>query len=518
MKRLLPLFLILALAFLSACGGSGSSRGGGSGEDTGIPPVNNPARIDPDLVSHRLMLMYTANTNGVYEKYGGGIATRYRMFFKAREAAERSHDLLILDAGNTMYGTELSEEYKGLLDIDMLNRLGYSAATKGDNDFYRGGTEDAKETLAQTGDKLTYLAANAAYHDGSPMGERYKIYDYGEYRVGVFGIAGSSDNIITASDPVAAAQAVVADLAGRCDAVIALIHTDDITAEAISRIMGVDLVINGGSLANNRNDTAGAAPVFTVQDADYVGVIEFDMSAADIISAHRWESIINNASYPPEGLINGIIERYRLNFKIGWSENGLEYGKGNVRTQETRLGDLVTDAVFWYTQTYVNADIDFGYTNGGAIFNPLPPGDILRINAENVMRVPEDEYIVKMRGSELKRHIKHASQFHEGVWGVYSKELRIEFDREMNIVNLKINGADIDDGTDYIFNMNYYMYNGGDGYDTLNLQYTTVNSPCTLLIVSSCTVPAARMISKYIQEHPGVVDSVALDGRVKHAE
>jgi 2',3'-cyclic-nucleotide 2'-phosphodiesterase (5'-nucleotidase family) len=503
----LGLIAIIALIAI-ACGSSGStSGGGGAGEDNAIPSVTNPSIIEETLVSRKLKVLYTGNTGGYYNN----LARRYRMFYLEREAARGDHDILILDAGNLMGGEELSSEYYGRLDIDMLNRLGYSAVAFGASDL-QNGIEKTNAVLGILGDKLDCLAANAAYSNGGMFCEDYIIKDFGEYKVGIFGVTDLNAEGITLSDPVIAAQNAVSALQYRsAGIIIALVNTEDATAGKIAEIPGVDFVINGKPNANVQRRN-----IFSAEGADYTGVLEVEANSEGALDSFTWD-YIPLGNYPAESIITGMLEKYRLNVVIGYALNGIEYSKSAVRSMETALGDFVLDAAYWYINNRV-ADpslyipqVDFTFTNGGAIFNPLPPGEITRLLAENVMRVPEEEYIVSMSGAELTRFFDYALQFREGGFGVYSKEVRIiTRDSGTALKSVTVGGQPIDPARTYTFNVNSYIFYGGDGYSEPNipdLQKKYAAGPI---------LPLARMISGYIKEHPTSPDYATTDGRMIH--
>ena len=74
--------------------------------------------------------------------------------------------------------------------------------------------------------------------------------------------------------------------------------------------------------------------------------------------------------------------------------------KGNVRTHETNLGDLITDALVWGAGKN-GTKVDAAVTNGGGIRATIKKGDITKKDINTVLPFGNTLSIVKVTGAEL---------------------------------------------------------------------------------------------------------------------
>lgn len=118
-----------------------------------------------------------------------------------------------------------------------------------------------------------------------------------------------------------------------------------------------------------------------------VGILRFDFNGR--VENPRWKLVPIDASIPPDPRVEAILTPYareykqRLSIAIGTTLTPLDARKESVRSRESNLGDLITDAcVDWFTAKG-NA-IDGALVNGGGIrgdriysAGPLSMRDIL---------------------------------------------------------------------------------------------------------------------------------------------
>lgn len=74
--------------------------------------------------------------------------------------------------------------------------------------------------------------------------------------------------------------------------------------------------------------------------------------------------------------------------------------KANVRTHETNLGDLITDALVWGAGKN-GTKVDAAVTNGGGIRATIKKGDITKKDINTVLPFGNTLSIVKVTGAEL---------------------------------------------------------------------------------------------------------------------
>ena len=117
---------------------------------TGIAAARLPltAGAGPGEVG-RITLLHTNDTHSRIEPFGpgsgdltgrGGIARRATLVKQLRQAQP---GLLLLDAGNTLFGQPAADASQGKAPVDAMNLMGYTAMTLGQADLMAGKTMSA---------------------------------------------------------------------------------------------------------------------------------------------------------------------------------------------------------------------------------------------------------------------------------------------------------------------------------------------------------------------------------------
>ncbi|MGU3538106.1 5'-nucleotidase C-terminal domain-containing protein [Methylobacterium sp. A54F] len=136
----------------------------------------------------------------------------------------------------------------------------------------------------------------------------------------------------------------------------------------------------------------------------------------------------NNDGVQETAGIADIIRQQDGNI-LGRTSTYLEGRRGEVRTEETNLGDLSGDAALWYAQRY-DASVTVALRNGGGIRDSigsfstagggtaeLPPaanpeagklaGDISQLDVQNALRFNNNLSLVTVTAQELERILEH---------------------------------------------------------------------------------------------------------------
>jgi len=160
----------------------------------------------------------------------GGFARRAALVKKIRV---ENPNTLLLDAGNAMQGSSYYDFYDGSLSYKLMSKLGYDAATIGDDDFANGVDE-----LAEALHSANFPVLCSNYDFGSTplndMIKRYVIREFGPLKVGIFGLGIDLEDQVPETrwqgirmrDTVLVAQGMVRLLRSykNCDMVICISH------------------------------------------------------------------------------------------------------------------------------------------------------------------------------------------------------------------------------------------------------------------------------------------------------
>lgn len=188
----------------------------------------------------------------------GGFLRRAAMIDQMRK---EDKDLLLLDSGDFSQGSPYYTMFKGDVETELMNIMGYDAATIGNHEFDFG-----LENMARIFRKAKFPIVCANYDfTGTPVEglvKPYVIIKRKGVRIGIFGLSPKLDGLVMAStcagvrysDPIKTANAVADKLKNveKCDVVICLSHLgwdeDGLNdMEMMAKTRNIDLVLGGHS-------------------------------------------------------------------------------------------------------------------------------------------------------------------------------------------------------------------------------------------------------------------------------
>ena len=188
----------------------------------------------------------------------GGFAQIAAVVNKIRK--ENDH-VLLLDSGDIFQGTPYFNFYEGSLELELMTKMGYDAATLGNHEFDNG-LESLNKQLQHSG--FPFVSANYSF-ENTPLSDKiapWLIINKGPVKVGITGLGINPERLIAPSnykgmvwsDPIAAGEATAKMLKEEqgCDLVIALSHLglmmgkgriDDYQLAAASK--HIDIILGG---------------------------------------------------------------------------------------------------------------------------------------------------------------------------------------------------------------------------------------------------------------------------------
>lgn len=188
----------------------------------------------------------------------GGFLRRAAMIDQMRK---EDKDLLLLDSGDFSQGSPYYTMFKGDVETELMNIMGYDAATIGNHEFDFG-----LENMARIFRKAKFPIVCANYDFTGTVVEGlvkpYVIIKRKGVRIGIFGLSPKLDGLVMAStcagvrysDPIKTANAVADMLKNeeKCDVVICLSHLGWDEAglndmEMMAKTRNIDLVLGGHS-------------------------------------------------------------------------------------------------------------------------------------------------------------------------------------------------------------------------------------------------------------------------------
>ncbi len=208
-----------------------------------------------------LTILHTNDTHSQVEPKDNGQGGYARRMGLIKQERKTDPDLLLVDAGDFSQGTPYFNLYRGRVEIDAMNYIGYDAATLGNHEFDNG-LDSLAMVLKQA--QFPIVCANYDF-TGTPVEglvRPYTIVKKGGVRVGIFGLGCNPKGIISDRnfepaqylEPYAVAQRMADTLhAQGCDVVVCLSHmgtmgkakTDACDSVMVTCTRGIDVVIGG---------------------------------------------------------------------------------------------------------------------------------------------------------------------------------------------------------------------------------------------------------------------------------
>ncbi len=194
------------------------------------------------------------------KKYPGLGGAEYRATI-IENVRKKKSNVLVLDAGDIFQGTPYFNFFHGDLEIDLMNKMSYDAATIGNHDF-DGGIDNLARQITRA--HFPFVNSNYDFSETSVAGKVHKhiIIKKGKLKIGITGCGVELDGLVPEKlydktkylDPVKCVQEQVDILKNdkKCHLVICLSHlgysyenskvSDIVLAQ---QTQGIDLIIGG---------------------------------------------------------------------------------------------------------------------------------------------------------------------------------------------------------------------------------------------------------------------------------
>ena len=188
----------------------------------------------------------------------GGFAKRASLF---QELFTINPNTLIFDAGDIFQGTPYFNFFQGELELYLMKKMGYNAATIGNHEF-DAGLKTLKKNILNN--DFQFISSNYDFTNTELEGliDKYKIYNKGGIKIGVFGLGIELKGLVSPLlyretryyDPVDIARDISSKLKFEkgCDLVICISHlghqyqNDKISDTELAKLTSnIDLIIGG---------------------------------------------------------------------------------------------------------------------------------------------------------------------------------------------------------------------------------------------------------------------------------
>ena len=385
---------------------------------------------EPKPLNGKTVILHTNDVHGSIELYAKVAAMKGD--YEAQGA-----QVILADAGDYSQGTVYVSVNKGKDAVTMMNAAGYDVATIGNHEFDYGYAQ-LKSNLDSAAFKV--VCANVL-QDGSPVFDAYTMINKGGVQVAFVGLetpeAQTKANpaliqglTFLAGDEMYDAVQTQVDAArtAGADIVIVLTHLGvdsssepNTSYDLYKKVNGIDFIIDGHSHTVMTKGPEGEPIQSTGTALNNIGVITIDnatkkIESNELIPIWHTEEVdgenvtVYDYTKSDETVANAakaIIDPIDADYDQKFAESAVDLNGAKApgnRTEETNLGDLITDAMMWAIKTKapgVDMTNAVAITNGGGIRAAIAKGDITKKDVNTVLPFGNTLAVVYVKGSEL---------------------------------------------------------------------------------------------------------------------
>ncbi|MCA0147391.1 5'-nucleotidase C-terminal domain-containing protein [Rossellomorea vietnamensis] len=512
----------------------------------------NISHVDPDEVRakemengepFRLTILHTNDVHSHLENVP-------YLHTAIKEERKKDGDALLLDAGDVFSGTLFFNEYLGQADAAFMNEIGYDAMTLGNHEFDKG-----SEVLADFIRKLSFPVVSgnvdvrldphlapimkSEIPEQAESGNIYPsiIQTVKGIKIGIIGLTTEDTAFLSAPDKKIVfqdAEKKVLEEMTKLEAkgvnhIILLSHLglrqDKMLAQ---KVKGIDIIVGGHSHTRLESPLVynmKSEPTLIVQADEYgksLGKLTAVFSDRGVLTGWNGELLdvlgknqIGNDVYPPDPWavnrleqLRGPIEKVK-SMEVGTTNISLNGNRRDVRTKETNLGNLITDAMLEKANQFNPTQIAF--QNGGGIRNSISAGTITLGDVLGVLPFGNTLVTLNLTGEEILLALEHSVANVDGEAGQFLQVsgMTYHFDPSKTIGNriteVKIQGAPLDRSKMYGVAVNAFLAGGGDGFTVLRNAKDNGR-------ISDLHLNLYEVMSEYLTTHSPV--SPQVEGRI----
>ena len=445
------------------------------------------SRIEP---INRFDSTCNAEDNAEGKCFGG--YARVKTMIDQLRAELADENVIVLDAGDQYQGSLMYTTYKGDVEAEMAEIVGFDAMAVGNHEF-----DDGDEGLAKLADAVSFpvISGNIDVSQSNVLAgkvDNHTVLEVGGKKIGIIS-ALAADTVETSSpsdaviftDEIESLQADVAALeAEGVDIIIALTHvgvTKDM--EIAAQVAGVDAVVGGHShtLMSNTEEGAMAYPTMVgnvpvVQAyaySKYVGHLKLEFDADGNVTSATGDTIVLDASVAEDEAIvarvaelAGPIEEMKTRI-VAEAAEAIEGDRSVCRAVECPMGNLVADAML---DRVADQGIQIAIQNGGGLRASIDSGEVTMGEVLTVLPFQNTLSTFEVTGGTIVEALENGvSQVEEGA-GRFPQVAGMSFTVDLSaepgsrISDVMVGDTAINLAAVYGVVSNNYVRNGGDGY------------------------------------------------------
>jgi 2',3'-cyclic-nucleotide 2'-phosphodiesterase (5'-nucleotidase family) len=421
----------------------------------------------------------------------GGVA---RVNAVARAERANGGNVVYIHAGDAISPSLLSGFDQGEHMIELLNVVPLDIFIPGNHEFDFGKDVFYERMKALKGN---ILAANLRNPDGSAIEgiEDTMMLSYGDdsepmnsVKIGIVGLTADDSPVksnpgdlqFTASTETGIAKAKELREAG-ADIIIAATHANRQVDREMFDSGAFDIILTGDDHDLMLFYDGRTAMVESSEDGNYMTAVDVSISVGESRGKRRvrWHPnfrIMDTANTEPDPGTMAKVAEYEallsseLDVELGKTDSELDTRKASVRTGETAVGNLISDAM----RMAVGADV--AITNGGGIRGntQYAPGTALtRRDILTELPFGNKTLLLEVDGATIRAALENGVSQVENSAGRFPHVSGMSFTYDGSkpagerVIEVMVGTSALDDGAMYKLATNDYMAGGGDGYTVL---------------------------------------------------
>ncbi|MEM9050162.1 MAG: bifunctional metallophosphatase/5'-nucleotidase [Pseudomonadota bacterium] len=431
----------------------------------------------------------------------GGIA-RLVAAIAAKRAELAGANLLVLDAGDQFQGSLFYATYKGAVEAEFAEAIGFDAMAVGNHEF-----DDGPAALAAFLDAVSFpvLSGNIDVSGEPLLAGRIPatlVLERGGERIGIVSAlaadtpeTSSPGDGVVFSDEIESLTAQVAALeAEGIDKIIALTHVGlPLDMRIAEQVPGIDVIVGGHShsfLSSTDDGAAGpypmmltgpsGAPVAVVTAyayGKYLGHLTVTFDDAGQITATEGAPMLLDASVPPDAAtlarvaeLGGPIEALKTEV-VAETTAPIDGDRTSCRAGECEMGNLVADAML---DRVKDQGIQIAIQNGGGLRASIDAGPVTMGEVLTVLPFQNTLATFQLTGTQIIAALENGVSEVEDGAGRFPQVAGLKYvwapsaPAGERILEVMVEGPDgfapIEPEKIYGVVSNNFMRSGGDGY------------------------------------------------------
>lgn len=456
-----------------------------------VIPMLYPSEVKALEENKKITILHTNDIHGRFVRDNNSIGMDILATIK-----KENPNSVLLDAGDTTHGLPFVTLSKGQDAIDLMNDVGYDFMVPGNHDFnygYERLLEIIKNSKLKNSKNSMRVSSSNVKKDGKSIFEPSMIKVVNGVKVGFFGLTATEtayktnpNNVkgIEFENPINIAKEEVQKLKKEgAEIIVGVTHigvdksSTPTTYDIVNNVDGIDLIVDGHSHTDlpKGEKVKNTLIVSTGEHMQKIGKVELELQKHNgeysIVKSNVSQITKDNAKdITPDKQVENRIKEIKdsqdkiLQTKVGSTNVHLDGERADVRTRETNLGNLLTDAMIYETGA------DVAITNGGGIRSSIDKGDITKGDIIKVL--PFGNYIEtkELTGSQIKKVLEHGVKDYGNPAGSFAHisgvKVVVDPKKEVGnrIIDITIDNKKIDLNKKYTVATNDFMAVGGDDY------------------------------------------------------